>query len=354
MTEKKQENNNRKLRLNFIFIILTIGIRVAFAILDPNVTHIFDQISNLTPLWLLAAVVCVLIFWFFEALITYYLTNKMYKGYTLLKSLKISMIGLYYSALTPFASGGQPIQVAYMREHGVPVGKSTCMFSIKFIIFQVVVCVFFLVSIITLGTIFFSQSAAALEFALIGLAINLILVGLVVFAMINKKKLLNFILRIVNFLARIKIIKNAEAATENVANVLDDFHAGAIFLSTEKKALFIGAILTAIQMIINFAVTYCIYRAFGLSQRTVIEVIMMQSILFVTVSFIPLPGASLASEGGFYLFFKMFFPSQLMFLAMMLWRIFTYYANIIFGALVVVGDSAIKVFKNTKKLKSKV
>jgi uncharacterized membrane protein YbhN (UPF0104 family) len=50
----------------------------------------------------------------------------------------------------------------------------------------------------------------------------------------------------------------------------------------------------------------------------------------------------------------MFFPSQLMFLAMMLWRIFTYYANIIFGALVVVGDSAIKVFKNTKKLKSKV
>lgn len=353
MQAKKQENTKRKLIMNFIYIILTIGIIVAFGFLDPNVTDIFDQIRNLKLIWLAAAVVCVLIFWFFEALITHYLTNKMHRGYKFLKAIKISMIGLYYSALTPFASGGQPIQVAYMREHGVPVGKSTCMFSIKFIIFQVVVCIFFLVSIITLGTIFFSQTAVALEFAIIGLAINLFLVVLVVFAMINKKKLLNFILRIVNFLAKIKVIKNVEAATENVANVLDDFHAGAIFLSSDKKALFNGAILTAIQMIINFAITYCIYRAFGLSQRTVIEVIMMQAMLYVTVSFIPLPGASLASEGGFYMFFKMFFPSQLMFLAMMLWRIFTYYANIVFGALFVVCDSAIKVFRGSRKIKSK-
>ena len=61
----------------------------------------------------------------------------------------------------------------------------------------------------------------------------------------------------------------------------------------------------------------------------------------------PLPGASVASEGGFYLFFAMFFPGEMMFVAMMLWRLFTYYANIVCGAMFVVFDTVSKIWRNS-------
>ena len=64
----------------------------------------------------------------------------------------------------------------------------------------------------------------------------------------------------------------------------------------------------------------------------------MQAFLFLTVSFVPLPGAAGASEGGFYLFFALIFPGTIMPLAMLLWRFATYYANILFGSFFVMYD----------------
>jgi uncharacterized protein (TIRG00374 family) len=49
-------------------------------------------------------------------------------------------------------------------------------------------------------------------------------------------------------------------------------------------------------------------------------------------SFVPVPGASGAAEGGFYLFFKNFFSPSTLAGAVIMWRIMTYYMNIFIGA----------------------
>ena len=109
------------------------------------------------------------------------------------------------------------------------------------------------------------------------------------------------------------------------------------------------AVIIFIQMFAYFAVTFFIYKAFGLTGYNLFEIIALQSFLYLTVSFVPLPGASVASEGGFYLFFANVFPPELKFVTMILWRFFTYYANIIFGALFVLSDSIVNVFKASKE-----
>jgi len=82
--------------------------------------------------------------------------------------------------------------------------------------------------------------------------------------------------------------------------------------------------------------------AFGHSEKTIIDLITMQSFLYLAVSFFPLPGAAGASEGGFYLFFSSFFTNAPVFIAMLIWRFVSYYCILIVGSLVVVGDEILR------------
>jgi uncharacterized membrane protein YbhN (UPF0104 family) len=74
----------------------------------------------------------------------------------------------------------------------------------------------------------------------------------------------------------------------------------------------------------------------------------MQSFLSLAVSFFPLPGASGASEGGFYLFFSAYFTKVPVFIPMLIWRFISYYSILIVGALQVVVEEMLKM-RRTKK-----
>lgn len=56
--------------------------------------------------------------------------------------------------------------------------------------------------------------------------------------------------------------------------------------------------------------------------------------MLMITSFIPLPGGSGGAEAGFYLFFGMFFPqSGVIAIAILIWRIFTFYMPIVAGVI---------------------
>ena len=62
----------------------------------------------------------------------------------------------------------------------------------------------------------------------------------------------------------------------------------------------------------------------------------MAMLLYVSAAYTPLPGASGAQEGVFALYFANIFPSGIRFMALLLWRFFTYYISLIIGAIVTI------------------
>ena len=86
------------------------------------------------------------------------------------------------------------------------------------------------------------------------------------------------------------------------------------------------------------SVIYFIFRAFGYHDVSYAEVLAVQSLLQVSVSFMPMPGASGAQENGFSTFFRNYFVNNDLYAAVVVWRFFTYYLIVIGGALLVVAD----------------
>ena len=57
-----------------------------------------------------------------------------------------------------------------------------------------------------------------------------------------------------------------------------------------------------------------------------------QTLVMLIVSITPLPGGAGGAEGGFILFFKMFFKENIL-PGVLLWRIITFYSCILIGSL---------------------
>lgn len=154
--------------------------------------------------------------------------------------------------------------------------------------------------------------------------------------------ILNIGNKILAFLHRIKLIKK-ETRYQQICGTwertISDYGNAVKFAMQHKVQMLLVLLVSLVEAIAYMAVTYFIYRGFGFSSANVVYVILLQGLLFMAVSFIPLPGASIASEGGFYLVFDQLFSAASRFPAMLLWRVCTYYLNIILGLVAVIIDS---------------
>ena len=88
-----------------------------------------------------------------------------------------------------------------------------------------------------------------------------------------------------------------------------------------------------IQNIIYYAITYTIYKAFGNSGATFLQIITTQAFLMLIMTIFPTPGAGIGAEGGFLLLFDTIFKNGTINLSILFWRIYVFYLPIIVGAL---------------------
>ena len=147
---------------------------------------------------------------------------------------------------------------------------------------------------------------------------------------------------------KIKFLRKRAGLLESIDRFEADFSSYTDDFKGKQKSLIAGVLLSIPQFILQMSVIYFIFRAFGYHNVGYLEIVAVQSLLQVSVSFMPMPGASGAQEIGFSSFFRNYFVNDDLYAAVMVWRFFTYYLVVIAGAILVVAD---QVWYRKKKLK---
>jgi len=137
----------------------------------------------------------------------------------------------------------------------------------------------------------------------------------------------------VRVLAKIKIVKNPEKTMEKVESELQNFYENFKFLKSNTWLVAKSCLFSALQLTFHFSIAFMLYKAFGLPGNDLFAMISAQAFIQLVSSFVPLPGAMGAAEGSFFLFFQMFFPGSLINIAMVFWRLLTFYLPIVVGSL---------------------
>ena len=128
-----------------------------------------------------------------------------------------------------------------------------------------------------------------------------------------------------------------EAAAEKWCAFVAEYH-DAFAAGIRHRGKLAGALALALgQCTAYMSVAYCTYRGFGLRGVPFWQVTGTQVLLYIGASCFPMPGASGASEGTFYLAFSPLFGDYLT-TAMLIWRLASYYLTIVLGYIAVVAE----------------
>lgn len=356
INDDKQVDKRQKLFKNIftvVFIILVVGV-LAFTFYNDFFKGDNEQadfgalLGTFGQCWyyFVFAMCSLLLCFLFKGLKLSIMCRKTTKKWHLKTCIETAVIGLYYNYVTPLAVGGQPFEIYHLSKHGVHGGVASALPIATYILNQFAFVFIGIFSLIAYNTGLFMSSGKVIDIdvvpfnvlAIIGLLCCMIMPLIVILFCMLPGVGSKLVSKVIKLGGKLRIVKDPEATAEKtIKNVRHN--------SKCIKQLASAPVEFALAFILSFgehlalsSIAYFTLKFFGFNAVGVngfvewAQVVMLCSILYAAISFIPTPGNSGAADLSFYvLFSKGILFTGGAFCAMLVWRILSFYSFIIIG-----------------------
>ena len=340
----------------FLVAVIAAGIWSLFGVvkeIDHDAGATFGEvIRGASPLFcvvLLAVFLGVIVFDIAKfSIISKTVTGK----FRLATSAKTNFIGRYYDAVTPFATGGQPMQIYYLNGKGISGGNASAIVLIKYV-FSILCWIALGAALMIAGTVHgvldnVSGGNLLKITGWIGIAVNLIVPTFVLLFLVLPKFMYKATAGVIRLGAKMKIVKDVGRATERALKTVDDFKNSFKTMAT-SPVKFVALILVCFcESALTFSIPFFIMKAFSCPvDGLALAALSLNVFAIFGVSFIPTPGNSGVMEGMGALAFSVAAGASLIW-SVITWRLLTFYIYIIIGLIISVYDI---IKKNTRSKK---
>jgi len=323
----KSPKNNKRLRMVSTLIMLAlIAVTLYVIFRDTTLGEFWSSVQSSDPWWLLAALGAALFASLMFGVALHLALRVLYgKPISLLRNLGFGFIGQYYTSVTPAGIAGQPMQLYYMIAYGVEVSFASLSLLLVNAAHQLVVLLIPTVLFPFRSGLILDNLGAFLWLFILGSLINIGLILFLLFAMFSKSFAGRIVHKVIALLTKLRIVKHPERIEKRVNDQIELYQKGAAVFRAHKWLL-IGELASYVLLLgSQFVIPYFVYRAFHLTAFGMIDFIALQSVLYLAVCFLPIPGSAGASESGFVQIFRVLFQSALIVPAMLLSRVASFY-----------------------------
>lgn len=338
----------KKIISNLIIFILLIGLTFFLVFKDQDVSEILNVAMGVKKQYLLIAILAMCIYISCESINVKRTLNALGEKTNFFQNIRYTLIGFFFSSITPAASGGQPMEIYYMHKDKVSVANSTLALLMQLSSFQIVTIS---IGIISAVLNFDVIKNGLIYLVVIGILLNSTALALLLISILSKKLsdgLIKIAIKILKFFK----VKNIEDKKTKLESELSKYQESAVYIKSHKLVMLKTLLTTLIQVIVYYSIPYWVYLAFGFSGFNIFQIITLQAVLYATVSGIPSPGAVGVSEGGFIGIFKNVFPQTMISSAMLLNRGISFYLLVLISGVVVIV-TALRT-KKTEKIENSI
>ena len=170
----------------------------------------------------------------------------------------------------------------------------------------------------------------------LGIIINVVTIAVCLLAMFSRKAIRRMAIWIIRLAAKIKLIKKPDEVTQKLLRALEEYARGADYIRTHALLLIKVIVVTVIQRIAMFVISYCVYRAMGLTEYSLYDMIALQTLIAMAIDSLPLPGGMGATEGVFSMLYRAVYGPELLVPALVLTRGINYYFGLIVSSACVI------------------
>jgi uncharacterized protein (TIRG00374 family) len=318
---------------NFAFIVFLTLLGLWFALFDSYKT-VFATVSAI-PLWRVAIIVA----WglapqFVYGVILTIMARSLNQKYPYRHGLVNALIGTFVSGITPSATGGQFAQTYAFKKQGLSATQGAGLIWMDFYINEIVlvgVTLFFFL----LNMSSFRNPSITLVFA-IGLVVNISIIALL-WIMVEYPKLYHIIFNwIIMILGKLRFIKNKDKIIEGWNRQMVHFHDAVEAVAGNRILVIKIASLYVVRLLMYFSTPFIVAQLLGLhvAFSQIIEFLALASFVSMANTFVPLPGASGATESLFVLVFSTVIGKAGAASMMIFWRFATFYVPLLVGGVI--------------------
>ncbi len=356
LTEAFKTQNPKQKRKSTIVSLILLLINIIFMafIVKSLISNMGDDGRDLnvvikeqgSKMWWLLGGVAMYGVYMFTQFFMYHVLIKDLSGKSNKKlAYDVAVVGKYYDNVTPFAVGGQPMQIVSLSKNGISPGVSTSIPIIKLMINSIVtmmmIAIFFIFGLPRLPytSAFNDFILKILEIlGVIGLIITVFITSFMVLMASGNFVTRSFISKIIKFGYRLKFVKNYRQSLRKTINQVAEYRSSMRYLWRNKKVLIKLVLLSVIECLSYAVMPFFVVQAFetSLDLNPVMLVfisIVQYFICSMASSFIPLPGGTGLMEISFIFLFGagIINLGDNIVWALLAWRFLSYYFILIHG-----------------------
>jgi len=316
-------------------ILLVITIIVLFFVIKDDFYNIINALSKANIIFIIVGIGFTISYWFFKSLALHNIVKEYKEKIKVRQIFKQITITQFFNGITPFASGGQPMQVYMLGKSGIKFTHSTNIIVQDFILYQMALITHGVIAVFLNWKFQFIESNPLLRnLTIIGFLIN-ILVGLGLLFVSFSTKFNKFVVnKVIVLFSKFKLVKNKQKTINSWKIKLKEFNDSAVILRNKKSLILKGYIYNIIGLTCYYLTPLFVIYSLGFGDNiTILATYVCCAYVSVIGAFVPIPGGSGGIEYSFLQFFGNFVKGSGLSAVLIVWRSITYYLAIIIGGI---------------------
>ena len=319
----------------FSILFMTVLMVVTFYVIfkDNSVSDIMSVLFSANLWWVLAGFGAILVCRVTQSTVIILAARCIGYKLTWGEAAQYSLVNVFYSGITPSATGGQPMQLFYLCRDRMSVSGATLVVFTVNISFQIAMVVLSLTSILYLWRYVAATASGLFALFAVGVALHCGLLLFFVTVMFSKNNLRRLVSLGMKIAMKLRLIKNEEKARRGIDKYISEVRRGEALIKAHPWK-FIGILcVTLLQVSTYHLVPFFVFKAFGMTTDfSLPDIFAISAFLYVTVSFLPLPGTVGAAERGFVILYRAVFPGRVL-AATLLSRFISFYIILLVAGL---------------------
>lgn len=292
---------------------------------DFSFSEFFNYLGGLNLAFVIGAFVCMALFIILEGISLNSILSSLGYKRKFHQAFIYSASDIYYSAITPSATGGQPASVYYMNKDKIPVSVATATVTYNILMYVTSIMFIALFAFVCKPSLFFEFDFIYRILIIAGVVIQFFIVCFFLLLMKKPNLLRSMANGIIKFLAKIHLIKDVKRQLLKVEATIDSYKECIDLIGNNKSLALKTFLLNLLQRVSQMSITVCIYFAAGLKGVNILELYVLQSFCLIGSNSVPIPGAAGVSEGIYLSAFSSFMNKGMLINCMMATRGITYY-----------------------------
>ncbi len=351
-SNKRTKESKKKYIISILFSILLIIITAIVIFTEYDAKDLFDIIGNVYYRYVFIAIILVILYIALEGIALKVILHSMKCPIVPGKSFVYASIDYYFSAITPSATGGQPMLVYYMAKDKISIANSSLALIMNTALYKIVLLLLSLIALICCPSIV-GSSVLMIVLFILGALINVSVVLICFLAAFRKDLVEKIGYKCIRFFTKLKFVRHPDKVNKSFQKKMDEYEEGANFLKKKPLSSILAGLINLIQRVAMFSIAFFVFLAFqknfDLGHHSYIELFSIQVIIALCVDSLPLPGGVGISELLYISLYEIIYAAEMIAPAMLLTRGICFYFPLLLTACISLANHFYIIVKNKKR-----